>query len=415
MEEEQNEPPQTTTTTTTNKITIKIPTHKTTTNAGILPLDPLLQIWSHLPATSLYRLRSVCHLWNSSIISDPLLPSFRHRLRHRLPPSPTLLLILRHLPSEPIKVPDRPALLSTVPASDLFLSSAAAAVPSHHLKNGFTPYADTAVFLLPSSHRLSPLCCFASNRFFYLCNPSINRFLRISPSQTRHSTTNAAFGYLPIENRFALVNITDTTAEILEFGPGQAGSATWRVIPDRAPGPVRDFGLMVNKRFFWASAELGLGFSICLDYTKEEFTIINPPQGNAGETMMYDKMYLVEFRGAVCAVDNFSRPPRMQVWVLDEVGNDFNWVRKYNVFMTGMSRDVVYPFCDYYFYDENEEDEVKRREKSEMIVLCNKTRSRLYCYNTKSRNTKLVYKPKQRSFEQLALYTPGLFPLSFVD
>ncbi|KAL9231486.1 hypothetical protein vseg_006711 [Gypsophila vaccaria] len=418
MEEDEQPPHQSQTLTLTQTQTTVV----TRSTSGRLPLDTLLQIWSHLPPTSLYRLRTVCHLWNTSIISDPLLPNLLLSSLRPYPPPPTLLLILRHTPSEPIKHPDRPALVSTLPASSLFVGTTpvVANFPAHPLRNGFTPYSDSTLLVLPSPDRLSPLCCFASQRFFYLANPSINRFLRLSPPPDHPpSPSTAAFGFSPAQNRFSLVHIAGPTAHILDFGPGQAGSAAWRVVPVLAAGPVRGFGINIDNYFFWRCDDLGLGFVVYLEYERGRFGVIGPPEGNVGEEMMYERMYLVEFKGAVCAVDNFSRPPRMEVWVLhrkemieDDMGEVFYWVRKYNVLMTGMSRDEVYPFCDYYFYDEEEGDEEKRREKREVIVLCNKTRSRLYCYNVRSRSIRQVYKPKQRSFEQLALYTPGLFPLT---
>lgn len=205
------------------------------------------------------------------------------------------------------------------------------------------------------------------------------------------------------ENKYVLVGLNnEKKCEFFEFKPGQAGLTFWREIKQICPVSVNGFGLMVNRKFYWTVSN-GPGFVVCLDVRTEEFRLISAPQGNENEVILYDMLYLVEFKGCLCAVDNFSRPPRMEIWVLNENEGDFSWVRKYNIFISGMDRDMVYPFCDY------------EGENGEDMVLCNETRSRLYCYNVKNRRIKQVYRPKHRTSDRLTLYTPGLFPLSIAS
>lgn len=265
------------------------------------------------------------------------------------------------------------------------------------IRNGFTPYVDFSLSFLPSK---GPLVCFAANQYFYLCNPSTQEFLRLSPGQNGNSvTSNGAFGFLVDENRYVLVGLKGEKCEFFEFGPGLAGSGSWRVIKQKCPVEVSRFGLMVNREFYWTVAD-GPGFAVCLDVKEEEFRVIPPPEGNENEVILYDMLYLVEFKGCLCAVDNFSRPSRMEIWVLNRIEDEFSWNRKFNIFISGMARDIVYPFCDY------------EGENGGEMVLCNETRNRLYCYNLKNRSIKQVYRPKNRTNDRLAVYTPGLFPLS---
>ncbi|XP_021738215.1 F-box protein At5g18160-like [Chenopodium quinoa] len=355
---------------------------------GRLPPDSLTQIWARLPIKSLYKFRSVCKLWNFLISSDPLLSDLRHQLHHSIPPPPppNLILFLRHLPDEPVKVPDRPVHLSIRPFEELFRVDRDP--NTHSIKNGFTPYVDFSLQFLPSK---GPIVCFVSDRYFYLCNPSTQEFLRLPPGPNGNSiTSNGGFGFLGDENRY-VVGLTGEKCEFFEFGPGLAGSGCWRQIKQSCPVQVKRFGLMVNREFYW-TVENGPGFVVCLDVKEEEFRVIPAPQGNENEIILYDLLYLVEFKGCLCAVDNYSRPSRMEIWVLNQIEGEFIWNRKFNIFISGMARDVVYPFCDY------------EGENGGDMVLCNETRSRLYSYNLKNRSIKQVYRPKHRTNDRLAFY-----------
>ncbi|CAO2816940.1 unnamed protein product [Amaranthus hypochondriacus] len=375
--------------------------HHTRPINGRFTPDILVLIWARLPIKSLYQCRSVCKFWNSLITSDPLLSDLRHEFRHvpSLTPSPNLLLFLRHLSSEPVKVPDRPILLSIRPFEHLIKSDEDPIIRS--IKNGFTPYNDYTLSIVPSNSN-GPIICISADNYFYLCNPSTQEFFRLSPGKNgKLTTSNAAFGYLDDLNQYLLIGLQfGEKSEIFEFGPGEAGSNSWRQIKQQCPVKTRGFGLMVNRVFYWKVLD-DPGFVVCLDIKEEKFKVIQPPIGNENEVILHDLLYLVEFKGSLCAVDNFSKPPRMQIWMLDEnKEGEFNWVRKINIFISGMDRDIVYPFCDY------------EGENGGEIVLCNDTRSRLYCYNMKNRSIKQVFRPKQRTNDLLGLYSPGLFPLS---
>lgn len=66
----------------------------------------------------------------------------------------------------------------------------------------------------------------------------------------------------------------------------------------------------------------------------------------------------------------------MEIWVLMRNEWEFCWVRKYNIFIFGMGRDLVYLFCDF------------EGENGGGMVFCNGIRSRFYCYNLKNRSIK---------------------------
>ncbi|KAL2928213.1 hypothetical protein RDABS01_019564 [Bienertia sinuspersici] len=302
---------------------------------GRLPPDSLIQIWARLPIKSLYKFRSVCKLWNFLISSDPLLPDLRHHLSHSISfqQPPNLLILLRHLNNEPVKVPDRPIRLSTRPFEEIIRVDRDP--NTHPVRNGFTPYVDFCVDFVPSN---GPIVCFAADQYFYLCNPSTQEFLRLSPGQNGNSrTSNGAFGYLGDLNRYVLVALTGEKCELLKFGPGQAGSGSWREVKQKCPARVTGFGLMVNQDFYWKLSSDESGFVLCLDVKKEEF-----------------------------------RPPRMGIWVLNQIEG----------------------------------------EEGGDMMLCNDTRSRLYCYNLKNRSIKQVFRPKHRTNDRLAFGQPHFEPSS---
>lgn len=211
------------------------------------------------------------------------------------------------------------------------------------------------------------------------------------------------------DNRYILTRLSDSgCCEFLEFGPGSAGSGSWRAVKPVCPSRVRGYGVMVDGSFYWTIArdsgdETGStrnDFVLCLDTKEERFGVVSRPEGNDGEVILYDHLYLVEFRGSLCAVDNKSRPSRMELWVMTRTEWEFTWVRKYNIFISGMGGDLVYPFCDF------------EGENGGEMVLCNGDRIRLYCYNLKNRSIKIVFRSKNRTIDQLAVYNPGPFPLS---
>lgn len=366
---------------------------------GRLPPDSLLQVWARLPLNTLYKCRSVCKLWKSAISSDPLLPNIRHRLNFLFPSPPNLLLFL-HFPNVPLKVPEQPVLLSTLTVEDVV--TRVCDPEPHPIRNGFTPHSDRSLDLLPSK---GPVVCFVSEGYFYLCNPSTQEFLRIA----RGHSYGCAFGYLRSDNRYVLTRLSENgRCEFLEFGPGSAGSASWRAVKPICPFRVRGFGVMVDRAFYWTidhgKVEIGSTpneFLLCLDTKDEKFSVLPPPEGNDDEVILYDLLYLVEFRGSLCAVDNKSRPSRMEIWVLTRTECEFAWVRNYNIFISGMERGLVYPFCDF------------EGENGREMVLCNGDTRRLYLYNLKKRRIKIILRDKNRTINRIAVYNPGPFPLSF--
>jgi len=167
---------------------------------------------------------------------------------------------------------------------------------------------------------------------------------------------------------------------------------------------------MVDEVFYWTidHGEVEIGsirseFLLCLDPKEEKFRVVPPPVGNDDEVILYDVLYLVEFRGSLCAVDNRSRPSRMEIWVMTQTKCEFAWVRKYNIFISGMDGGLVYPFGDF------------EGENGGEMVLCNGDTSRLYHYNLKNRRIKIVFRDKNRTIDSIAVYNPGPFPLSVAN
>lgn len=203
--------------------------------------------------------------------------------------------------------------------------------------------------MLPSNHGL---VCFKNDGNFYVYNPSTQAFLALpDASASTCDEMVSTFGYLPSTKEYKLAHMYDRSLCLYSYDIGceiytlSAGTTlgeitavqpSWKQIKEKCPFAVERKGVLVNNVFYWlicgTCANREGKLVISLDLEQEKFKVVpHPPViSRTGNPRVHD-IQLIELWGNLCLLGSYADPPVMDIWMLENNGNNIAWTKEYSL------------------------------------------------------------------------------------